>query len=635
MTNVAHDTLPKYMLSHCMKWGDKRVAMRNKEFGIWKGYTWQDYYEHVKYFALGLKSLGFERGNKVCILGDNEPQWYWAEYATQSLRGAAIGIYVDSIPSEVKYIVVHSESTFIVARDQEQVDKILEIRDEIPLVRKVIYWDEKGMWGYKDPYIISFEQVMDLGKEYDKSHADAFESSIKEGQPDDVSVLCYTSGTTGLPKGVEITNAAIVQAIDDWMKVLPWYPGENYLSYLSPAWITEQGYGMGAGLVSGVVINFPEEPETLEQDVREIGPTRILYTSRLWENLSSTIFSKIDDSSFIKRNLFYLFLPVGQKIARLAAQQKEPGLFYKILYKIGDAVVFHQLRDKLGLAKTSICMTGGAPTSPDVFSFLYAVGIKLRQVYGSSEALYCCCHVGDDIRFDTLGTLLPGVEARITADGEMLWRRRGGIFRDYYKQPEKTVEVMLGTWFRSGDAGNINEDGHIVYLDRVAEMMELSSGEKYPPQYIENRLKFSKYIRDCILLGGQERPFVGVIVIVDFDIVSRWAERRHLNYTTFTDLSQKPEVYALVEKEIKLVNRNLPEAARVKKFTLLPKELDPDEAELTRTRKLRRAFVENKFAGIISIVYGGGKEYHFDEEVKYRDGRTGKISTFIRIVDIA
>jgi long-chain acyl-CoA synthetase len=541
---------------------------------------------------------------------------------------------VDAIPDEVKHIVTDSEASFVVAKDQEQVDKVLEIRDLLPRVKKVIYWDEKGMWNYNDPYVLSFQAVKDLGKEYERSHSGLFEEEIAKGTADDVCLLSYTSGTTGLPKGVVIQYGTLMPNIIDLMNVVPWQEGENYLSYVSPAWVTEHGWGFGAGIMIGAVINFPEEPETLDQDIREIAPLRLLYTSRLWESMASTIRGKMDDADFIKASIYNLFLPVGYKMADAARKGLRADLFTCILNKIGDWVVFYPLRDKLGLSHTRYCFTGGAPTSPDIFYFLYALGIKLRQQYGSTEAYSLTGHSFEPIRFDTLGQILPGVELRIANNAELLARRHGGMFKEYYKDPEKTAKVWLDGWYRTGDACNIDANGELVYLDRCTEMLELAGGETFPPQYIENKLKFSKYIKDCIILGGKEKPFVSVIAIIDFDIVSRWAEKKHLTYTTFTDLSQKPDVYGLIEKEIRSVNKNLPAAARVVRFTLLPKELDPDEAELTRTRKLRRSFVDRKYSEVIDAIYGDKSEFLFNEEVKYRDGRSGKINTTLTIVKI-
>jgi len=624
------DTLPKLLKHNYETWGEKRIAMREKDFGIWQEFTWKDYYENVKYFALGLKVLGFQRGDKVCIIGDNEPEWYWAEIACQSMGGISIGIFVDSMPDEIKYILEHSEAVFVVARDQEQTDKILQIREYLPRVKKVIYWDPKGMWSYNDPFIISFEEVQRLGQEYEKTYPKFFENMIDRGNGRDLAIICYTSGTTGLPKGAMVSHKSLITTVQQWFEIEPWNYMDNYLSYVPPAWIAEQMFGISASLLSGAIVNFPERPETVQNDVREIGPSMILYNSRMWESLCSDIFTRIENGSFIKKILFNGCLPIGYKVFDLKMEGKDPNWIWKILYWLADLLVFRSLRDKIGLKNTRAPYTGGSLISPGTFRFFRAVGINIREIYGSSEAGLCCCHRKDDVKFGTIGQPLPGMELRISKEGEMLWRG-DCIFLGYYKNPEKTAAALKNGWYHSGDAGYIDDDGHIIYLDRMSDMIELEGGIKYSPQHIEGNLKFSPYIKDVIAIGGGDLRYIAVLVQIDFDSVGKWAERKHISYTTFSDLSQKPEVYNLIEEEIRKLNQTLPETTRVKKFVCLHKELDPDEEELTRTRKLRRDFLRKKYGDLIKAIAEGKDSFLASSEVKYRDGSRGKTTTLVTI----
>ena len=623
------DTLPKLFLANCEKWGNEKVYMRNKDRGIWQKYTWEDCYQHIKYFALGLASLGFKRGDKLCIIGDNEPQWYWSEYAAQSLGGVVAGIFVDCVLDEVKYILVHSDSSFVVARDQEQVDKILAVREECPLVRAVIYWDYKGMWAYEDnPFVMSYEEVEEEGKEFEKEHPDLLEQEVEKGKGEDICALCYSSGTTGLPKGAMIRHRNLIGTVSNWFSVDPWTENDNYLSYVTPAWITEQMFGIAAGLVSGATINFPEEPETAVEDFREIGPSMVLYSPKMWESLYSTVESKMMEADIFKRGLYRLFLPVGYKVAELQSEAEEMNLFWKAMKWLADQIVLGPLRDKIGLLHTTSPYTGGSYMSSEIFRFFRAIGVNLMQFYGGTEIGLTCCHTRNNVKFQTVGVSLPGATMKITEEGEILVKG-DSVFAGYYKMPEKTKEIFTEDgYYRTGDAGFIDDDRHLIYYDRMADMMKLHDGTNFSPSFIEGILKFSPNIRDVLSVG---KEYVVALIQIDFEIMGRWAERNHIPYTTFIDLSQKPQVYDLIEKDVVRLNKLLPDAARVKKFVCLHKEFDPDEAELTRTRKLRRDFVEKRYEDIINAMYEGKNEYVARSEVKYRDGRRGTVSTAVKI----
>ena len=537
---------------------------------------------------------------------------------------------MDCVPDEVKYIVDHSEAVIVVARDQEQVDKILEIKSDIPRLRRVIYWEPKGMWSYDDPFVTGFKEIQQLGRTYEDEHPDSFEAAVDAGNEDDLAIICYTSGTTGLPKGAMLAHKNLMTTIKQWFKVEPWTAEDNYLSYVPPAWITEQMFGITGGLMSGATISFPERPETVDNDVREVGPTMILYNSRMWEGLCSSILTRIEDGSWLKKKLFNLCLPIGYKMSDLKMEKKTPGFFLKLLYGLANFLVFSPLRDKVGLKNTRAPYTGGALISPGSFRLLRAVGINLRQIYGSSEAGLCCCHSGDNVRFESIGMPLPGMEVKISESGEMLWRG-GCIFLGYYKNPEKTAETIKDGWYQSGDAAHIAEDGHVIYLDRMSDMMELKGGVKFSPQHIEGSLKFSPYIRDAIAVAAGDPVYVAGLIQIDFDSVGKWAERKHIPYTTFADLSQKSQVIDMVSKEIEKLNKSLPELSKVKKFTCLHKELDPDEEELTRTRKLRRSFLQKKYGDLINAFSKNMDTLLISSEVKYRDGGRGTTETQVSL----
>ncbi len=628
------DTWPKILKYNYEKYGDRHIAMRYKDYGIWRPYTWKDYYLNVKYLALGLLSLGFEPGDKVLIIGDNAPQWYYAEVAAQANHGASVGLYSDLIPPEIKYTAENSEASFAMVEDQEQVDKFLQIKDELPLLKKVIYWDYKGLAHYDEPILIGYEQVLELGKKYEDEHPGLFEQNVETGSADDICALVYTSGTTGAtPKGVVHTYRTMRPGAEVHLHLDPWCETDNVVSYLPPAWMTEQWFGIGCHLMSASILNFPEEPETQQEDIREIGPSMVFYGARLWEGQAATVQARILDADAIKRVAFHLFLPIGYKMADLKFQKQKPGLFWKILYALADIALFRPLRDSLGLSNAKICYTAGAMLSPDAFRFYHALNLPLKSLYGWTEGGALTGAKTDDIRLETVGTINQGTEARITDEGEII-SRQPGAFVGYYKDPNKTAEVVKDGWVYSGDGGFIAEDGHLIFLDRVKDLVELASGGQLAPQFIESRLKFSPYIRDAWVLAGPDRAYASVIIIIDYDNVGRWAEQRRIAYTTFTDLSRKPEIYELVKRDIDRINRALPPGSRVKKYVNLHKEFDPDEAELTRTRKLRRKFMEERYSELIDAIYGDKAEVPIEAQVRYRDGRMGTIKTTLSIKSI-
>jgi long-chain acyl-CoA synthetase len=613
---MAENTLPKLLKKNAEKYGDRRIAMRVKDRGIWQRFTWKDYYENVKYFSLGLISLGMKRGDKISILGENKPEIFWAELGIQAVGGTMVGIFTDCTPPEVKFYVTDSDSTFVVAHDQEQVDKLLQIKEDLPLVKKVIYWDPKGLWSYEDPILISFPDMVQLGKGYEKNHPNLFE----EG----------TSGTTGLPKGAMISHKGLVAIANAWRDVDHWSDSDRYVSFIPPGWIAEQAVGVAGQLVSGMEVNFPEEPETVQENIREIGPSILFFAPRLWENINRMIQAKITDTSALRRWIYHLFLPVGYKTAEYHSSQKRSNPFQKFFYRMAHWVLFRPLRDRVGLSRIRCAYTAGSAVSPEILNYFQAIGVNIKQLYGGSEQGLVTIHLDGEIKYETCGPPMPGVEVRLSPEGEILVKG-DNIFSGYYKNLEATQEKIHDSWYYTGDFGYIDDDRHLVVIDRMEDLKELKGGQKFSPQFAEIRLRFCPYIKDALVIGGEDKDYVTAIINIDLDNVGRWAEARRIPYTTFTDLSQKAEVIELIKKDIQRINKFLPEWSRIRKFVNLHKEFDADEAELTRTRKLRRTFVESRYSDLITALYGKDREYNVEASITYRDGRKGVIKTAIQV----
>ena len=627
------DTIPKLIKHNYERW-PQRTAMSMKNLGVWQRYSWQANYDKVKYFSLGLISLGLKPGDVVCIIGDNEPEWFWGEFATQAAQGIVTGIFVDSIPSEVKYIAEQSGARFAIVNDQEQTDKFLEIKEELPELKKVIYWDPKGLRNYDDPLLISFAEVIKLGREYEQEHQELFEQNIEQGKGSDTAFIYYTSGTTGLPKGAVLTHQALINTALSFVDRYPLTEDDDLISNFPAAWVGDSFFATIPHLLSGARLNFPEEPETIAEDTREVGPNFVIYGPRQWESLVRDIQVKMIDAHPLKRFVYRLFMPVGYKMADFHFANKKPNLFWRLLYGIAYFLLFRALKDRLGLSHVRFAVTGSSVLSLDTFRLIHAIGIELRQNYGSTEAGLISSHGKGEIKFESVGRPAIGTEVRITDEGELLVRSKC-LFNGYHKDDNKTLTTLVDGWCRTGDAVNIDDDGHLLFIDRIDHLGQLRSGIKYAPQYVEGRLRFSPYIKDAMVIGGKDKDFVSAILNIDFGMVGKWAERHHIPYTTFVDLSQKEEVADLIRKDLLRVNGYLPEPARVQRFVLMHKEFDADEAELTRTRKIRREFMEERYKELIESMYNNGKDINVQAPVTYRDGRQGFVSTSIKVRDIS
>ncbi len=626
---MLEDTLPKLLVANARKFGDK-VALREKEFGIWQTITWEEYLQRVRNFSLGLISLGLQPEDKIAIIGDNRPEWVIAELAAQAAGAISMGIYQDSIADEVQYLVDFSDARFVIAEDQEQVDKLLEVWDRLPKVEKIIYYDPRGLRNYTEPFLLYFPEVEALGETYGRQHPGLFMRNVEKTRPEHIAIFSTTSGTTGKPKIAMLTHNNLISMGRNLMQVDPMTPDDEYLSFLPLAWIGEQMMTISSGLVVGFTVNFPEEPETVRENLREIGPHVMFSPPRIWENLVSEVQVKIEDATWLKRKIYDWAMPIGYEMADMRFAKKEPPRSLRWKYRIADWLVFTPIKDKLGLRRMKRCYTGGAALGPDVFRFFHALGVNLKQIYGQTEISgISVLHRDGDIKFQTVGLPLPETEVRIADNGEIL-SRSPAVFVGYYKNPEATAETLKDGWLHSGDAGYFDEDGHLIVIDRAKDVMTLHDGTKFSPQFIENKLKFSPYIREAVVFGG-DWPFVTAMINIDYENVGKWAEKHQIPYTTYTDLSQKPEVYGLIREHVARANADLPPAARIRRFLLLHKELHADDAELTRTRKVRRRFIAERYADLISALYSESDTVQVETTITYQDGRTATIKTNLHI----
>ncbi len=623
------DTFPRLLVRNARAWGEK-VALREKEFGIWQSFTWREYHDHVRDLSLGLVALGVGSGDKVAIIGDNRPEWVFSEIAAQAAGAASVGLYQDSNLTEVAYVIDHCDASVVVAEDQEQVDKILEMLDRLPKVRHVVYTDPRGLRTYRHPALLSFEAVEEKGRALAREKPELWAENVRRGSADDLAIICYTSGTTGFPKGAMLSFRNLLTMALNLHAVDPKRPDDEFVSFLPLAWIGEQMMSLSTALAVGLTVNFPEEPETVSEDIREIGPNVMFAPPRVWESLTSTVQVKIMDTTPFKRFMFERCMPVGRKVADLRFEKKPVPLRWRALYRLAHLALFRALKDRLGMTNLRSASTGGAALGPDVFRFFHAMGVPLKQIYGQTEiAGISCIHREGNIAFHTVGEPIPETELRISEEGEIL-SRSPSVFLGYYKSEAATREALAGGWLHSGDAGHLTDDGQLVVIDRLKDVMRLSDGTRFSPQFIENRLKFSPYVKEAVVLG-KDRPYLTGMLCIDMGVVGKWAERQRLSYTTYTDLSAKPEVYDLMQREVDEVNRTLPAAARIHKFVLLYKELDADDEELTRTRKVRRAFVEERYRDVVAALYGDVPEVRVDTTIRFQDGKTSHIRTTLLV----
>ena len=594
--------MPRVLAAQARRFVRHKVALREKKYGIWQQVTWDAYAAHVRAVCLGLLELGLERGDKLAVISGNRPAWLYAELAAQAAGAIPVGIFVDSLPEHVRLILHHSEARFVLVEDQEQADKILAVRDALPSVERIIVDDMRGLEGHKDASLISLDDVERMGRDADTREPGRYEALLERGAPDDVAVLLYTSGTTGTAKAAMISHRNLLATATNVTCVDPVRDTDEIVSFLPFAWIGEQNLSVAIALQAGATVNFPEEPATVREDLREIGPHVLIAPPRFWEAMCSEYQVKIADAPAIKRAATRLALAIGARAAARRVDGRALSAGTRLMKRLAQVLALRTMLDKFGLARVRYAYTGGAPLGPEIFGFFRAIGLNLKQVYGQTESSgICVLHPDTDVRAETLGKPTPGTRVRVSESGEILVAGEN-VFLGYYKNAEATAKTISDGWLSTGDAGLVDDRGHLVMIDRLTDVLRLADGSRFSPALIENKLKFSPHVREAVVIG-EDRPHVVALIQIDMGTVGNWAEANRLPFTTFKDLSQKAEVTALVADVVARVNEDLPSVARIRAFGLFDKELHADDGELTRTQKVRRSTILTKYQEMIEDLY--------------------------------
>ena len=610
-----------------------RAALREKRRGIWQTLTWRAYWQAVHRFASGLAVMGFRRGDKLSVIGDNRPRLYAAQLAAQCLGGIAVPVYQDSIAAELVYVLEHAEVAVVVAEDQEQVDKILSLKDRLPRLRLLVYDNPLGLAQYNSPFLRAFDEIDEEGRKFADAHPGYVEAELEKGAPGDIALLVYTSGTTGRSKGVMLSHANLIASGEALAASEDIKASDEWLCYLPMAWVGDALYSTVMSLLVGFTCNCGESPRTLLRDLRELGPTAFLGPPRIWENLLTSIQVKALDATVLKRKTFEIFRDLAERAELRRSDGKPVPPLMRLGLALGEVLVYGPVRDQLGLRRVRWAYTGGAPLGPDTFRFFRSFGVNLKQIYGATE-LGGVAALQPDSEADpnTVGRMCRGIDVQVASDGEVLVRSPGA-FRGYFKEPNETRAALTEDgWLRTGDAGFVDPRGHLVIIDRAKDVGKLADGSPFAPQYLENKLKFSPYINEAVAFGDA-RAFIAAMIAINFETVGKWAERRGIAYTSFQDLSAHPAVRALVRDEVQKCNASLPTAARIRRFLLLNKELDADDNEITRTRKVRRRFIAEKYNAVIEALYGGASNVDLVTDISFEDGRKSTIRSSVPIED--
>ena len=634
----AGDTFPRLLFYHAQVRANK-TAMREKHLGIWQSWTWNDVSEHVRALACGLAEMGFKRGDNLAIIGDNRPRLYMTMAAVQCLGGVPVPLYQDAVANEMLFVLQDAGIRFALVEDQEQVDKLLELKAQMPQLEHIVYDDARGMRHYNQPFIHDIEELMAMGRIHNQNHPDFLDAEVALGAFDDVSVMLYTSGTTGKPKGVCLTHNAFISAARGGVEFDHLTADEDILSYLPMAWVGDHLFSFAQAMVTGFTINCPESGETVMTDLREIGPTYYFAPPRVFENLLTQVMIRMEDASAMKQKLFHYFMAVARRCGSDVLDGKPVALGDRLLYALGNFLVFGPLKNVLGLSRVRVAYTAGAAIGPDLFRFYRSIGINLKQLYGQTETCaYVCLQPDGQIKFDSVGKPAPGVEVKIAENGEILVKGPM-LLKEYYKRPDATAEsINAEGYFMTGDAGMFDDEGHLKIIDRAKDVGKLCNGAMYAPNYIENKLKFFQHVKEAVVFGDK-RDMVCAFINIDIGAVGNWAERRGIAYSGYTDLAARQEVYGLIQECIEQVNAELVGEgmladSQIHRFLILHKELDPDDDELTRTRKVRRGFVAEKYAVLIDALYSGKATQFIETQVKFEDGRTGKVAADLQIRDV-
>ncbi|EPJ43254.1 MAG: branched-chain amino acid ABC transporter periplasmic branched-chain amino acid-binding protein [Osedax symbiont Rs2] len=617
------DTFPKILRHNAKNWPTD-TAMREKEFGIWSEFSWSDYQNRVKWLSLALVKLGVNAKDAIALLGDNRPEWVWGEIAAHAMQCYSIGIFQDSLHEEVVYLLNKSKATVVIAEDEEQCDKLLELGDQIPQVKIIVYCDPRGMRKYNDPRLISIEDIYTAGKEIDSLSPELYDTYIDATKAADTAIYCTTSGTTSKPKIVLLAGGSFVKHCSSYLRADPRDPGDNYVSVLPLPWIMEQVYAVGQALIARQIVNFVEEQETMMADLREIGPSFVLLAPRVWEGILADVKARMMDSTPLKQKIFNFAMAHAEQAQQLGRKSW-----------LAELILMKALRDRLGFTFLKSAATGGAALGPDTFRFFQTIGVPLRQLYGQTELCGAyTVHAEDDIDYDSVGVSFDSAQVKvINTDSEGVGEvvaKTVGMFSGYLDNQQAYDEDVKNGWMHTGDAGYFKDSGHLVIIDRIKDLAKTSNGLQYSPQYIENKLKFSSFIGEAVILG-KDKPFLSAIICIRFSIVSKWAEQQGLSFTNYTNLATHAQVYAKLASEIEVVNKTLPDAQKIHKFVLLYKELDADDGELTRTRKVRRSVIADKYAGIIDAIYQHLEVVDIDTVITFQDGSNSRIQTQLQV----
>ncbi len=631
------DTFPKLLKRNAKKFA-RRAASREKEFGIWQSWTWKQVNEETRAIGMGLRQLGLEKGDRVTIIGSNRPQLYWSIVGVQMAGGVPVPVYKDSVAEEVAYVLNHCGARFAIVEDQEQVDKLLSVADQTPELKQIVYLDPRGMRNYDHSAMHSFEVLQKLGRANAEEWAPRIDATIDEQGGADTCVMVYTSGTTGRPKGVVLSNDNIIVTARNSLEFDSLRSSDETLAYLPLAWVGDFIFSMGQAYLAGFCVSCPESEETLMQDLREIGPTYYFAPPRVFESLLTTVMIRMEDASTIKRWMFKNFLALAKRVGEDILDGKPVGFMDRMKYAIGEKLIYGPLKDTLGLSRVRIGYTAGEAIGPELFKFYRSIGINLKQLYGQTEAsVFITAQPDGQVSADTVGVPCVGVEVKINDNGEVMYRSPG-VFQEYYKNPEATASTKTEDgWVLTGDAGFFDDAGHLRIIDRAKDVGKMSDGSMFAPKYVENKLKFFPEIKEAVLFG-EGRDFATTFINIDLEAVGNWAERNNVAYSSYMELASHPRILETIRSHVESVNQSLAadpmlSSSQVKRFVILHKELDPDDGEMTRTMKVRRRVVDEKYAVIISAMFDGLAEVFAETEVTYEDGRKGKISANLTIVD--